>query len=243
MTSDVNVADVERWASALGGAALSAFGIQQSVRERSVGGAILAATGATLIYRGASGHCPVYATAGVSTARGDTRSALGGSRGTRVEDAVTINRPVAELYRFWRDFEHLPHFMQHLESVRPLDERRSHWVAKAPGRRTVEWDAEIIEDVPDRMISWRTIGDSDVISAGSVHFRDGAGDRGAVVHVKLQYAPPGGRAGSWVAWALGEEPGQQIHDDLRRLKQLLEAGEVPTIKGQPRGQQSVLNYD
>lgn len=245
MTSDVNVADVERWASALGGAALAAFGIQQSIRERSVGGAIMAAAGGTLIYRGATGHCPMYAAAGINTAEGgsDTRAALGGARGVNVEDAVTINRPLGDLYRFWRDFEQLPRFMQHLKSVRKLDDRRSHWVAKAPGRRTVEWDAEIINDVADKMISWRTIGDSDVTSAGSVHFDDAGPDRGTVVRVKLQYAPPGGKLGAWAAWAFGEEPSQQIHEDLRRLKQLLETGEVPTTKGQPRGKQSILNYD
>lgn len=243
MTPDVNVAEVERWASALCGAALAAFGIQQSVRERSVGGALLAAAGGTLIYRGATGRCPMYAAAGISTAaETDTRAALGGSRGISVEDAVTITRPVSELYRFWRDFEQLPRFMQHLESARQLDERRSHWVVRAPGRRTVEWDAEIITDIPDKMISWRSI-DGDVASAGSVHFDDAGADRGTVVRVKLHYAPPGGKLGSWAAWAFGEEPSQQVHEDLRRLKQLLETGEVPTTKGQPRGKQSVLNYD
>ncbi len=245
MTSDVNVAGVERWASALGGAALAAYGIQQSVRERSVGGAIMAAAGGTLIFRGATGHCPVYAATGVSTAGdlSETRTALGGARGINVEDAVTINRPVGELYRFWRDFEQLPRFMQHLESARQIDDRRSHWVAKAPGRRTVEWDAEIISDIPDRMISWRTVGRGDVASAGSVHFDDVGPGRGTVVRVRLQYAPPGGKVGAWAAWAFGEEPSQQVHEDLRRLKQLLEAGEVPTTKGQPRGKQSILNYD
>ncbi len=244
MPSDVNVAEVERWASALGGAALAAYGIQQSVREHSVGGAILAAAGGTLIYRGATGHCPMYAAAGVSTAEyGGVPRALSGSRGVNLEEAVTISRSVSELYRFWRDFEQLPRFMQHLKSVRRLDDRRSQWMASAPGRRTVEWEAEIINDIPDKMISWRTVDGSDVASAGSVHFEDAGAERGTVVRVKLQYAPPGGKTGSWIAWAFGEEPRQQVHDDLRRLKQLLEAGEVPTTKGQPRGEQSVLNYD
>jgi len=236
MQTDVNVAGVERWASALGGAALAALGIERSVRDRSIGGAMLAAAGTTLIYRGATGHCPVYAATGISTAdEQDTKHALGGSRGVNVEEAVTIARPAAELYNFWRNFERLPSFMDHLVSVRRVDDRRSHWVAKAPAGRTVEWDAEIIEDVPNEMISWRTVGDADVISAGSVHFTAQPSGRGTKVRARLQYAPPAGRLGAAVAWMFGEEPSQQIREDLRRFKQLLEAGEVPTIHGQPRG--------
>src|SRR5690349_5913554 len=112
MTSDVNVADVERWASALGGAALAAYGIKQ-LRDRTPAGAALAAAGTALIVRGATGHCPMYSAAGINTAEGreDTRAALSGARGVNVEEVVTIGRPAAELYRFWRNFEQLPRFM------------------------------------------------------------------------------------------------------------------------------------
>ena len=244
MTSSINVAEAERWASAIGGAALTALGIKQ-LKDRSPAGAALTAAGSALMYRGATGHCPVYAAAGITTAddADGTRAALAGPRGVHVEEVVTINAPADQLYRFWRKFEHLPRFMDHLVSVRQIDERRSHWVAKAPGRRTVEWDAEIINETPGELIGWRTLDGSDVVSAGSVHFKPAFGGRGTEVHVRLQYDPPAGRIGATVAWLLGHDPSQVIREDLRRFKQLIETGEVPTTKGQPRGKQSVLNYD
>ena len=111
-------------------------------------------------------------------------------------------------------------------------------MAKAPGGRTVEWDAEIINEIPDELIGWRTIGKADVVSAGSVRFTAEPGGRGTEVRVRLQYEPPTGRIGATVAWLLGHEPSQTIREDLRRFKQLMETGEVPTTKGQPRGRRS-----
>ena len=236
MTSDVNVADVERWASAIGGAALAAYGIKQ-LKERSPAGAALAAAGTALMFRGATGHCPMYSAAGINTADGhdDTREHLAGARGVNVEEVVTINRPAAELYRFWRNFEQLPRFMEYLDSVRQTDQRRSHWVAKGPAGRRVEWDAEIINEIPDELIGWRTLDGADVISAGSVRFVPASSGRGTQVRVRLQYDPPGGKLGSAVAWIFGKEPSQTIREDLRHFKQLMEAGEIPTTVGQPRG--------
>jgi uncharacterized membrane protein len=244
MTSTINVAEAERWASALGGAALTAFGIKQ-LKERSPAGAALAAAGGALMYRGATGHCPMYAAAGINTAgdRDGTREALGGARGVLVEEVVTISAPADRLYDYWRKFEQLPRFMDHLVSVRQIDERRSHWVAKAPGRRTVEWDAEIINEVPRELIGWRTLDGADVVSAGSVRFKAASGNRGTEVRVRLQYDPPAGKIGATVAWLLGHEPSQTIREDLRRFKQLMETGELPTTVGQSRGKQSILNYD
>jgi uncharacterized membrane protein len=235
MTSEVNVADVERWASALGGAALAAYAMKQIKEDNSITGAMLAAAGGTLIYRGATGHCPVYAAGGMSTASDDTRVALGGSRGVHVEEVATINRTAEELYEFWRDFERLPGFMTNLVSVRRIDQRRSHWIAKGPMGRTVEWDAEIINEVPGELIGWRTLDGADIVSSGSVRFKPASGGRGTEVRVRLQYEPPLGRVGSAVAWMLGQEPSQTVREDLRRFKQLIEAGEAPTIEGQPRG--------
>ena len=244
MTSTINVADVERWASALGGAALTAYGIKQ-LKDRSPAGAAIAAAGSALMYRGATGHCPMYAAAGINTASetDGTRKALVGARGVLVEEVVTISPPAAQLYAFWRNFEQLPRFMDHLVSVTTIDERRSHWVAKAPGRRTVEWDAEVINEVPGELIGWRTLDGADVVSAGSVRFKPAAGNRGTEVRVRLQYDPPAGKIGATVAWLLGHEPSQTIREDLRRFKQLMEVGEVSTTAGQPRGKQSILNYD
>jgi len=239
MSSGRNVGEVERWASALGGAVLAAYGI----RQRSAAGAMIAASGGILIARGATGYCPMYAAAGVNSASTNTRIALAGSRGVLVEHAATINRSADELYRFWRNFENLPRFMRHLVSVEQLDERRSHWVAQAPGGRTVEWDAEIINEIPNELIGWRTLDHADVISAGSVRFASAGAERGTEVHVRLQYEPPGGKVGAVVAWMLGQDPNHTIQEDLRRFKQLLETGEVPTTAGQSRGKQSILNYD
>ena len=188
MTADVNVAGVERWASALGGAALAAYGVKQMRNDRGVAGAMIAAAGGALIARGGTGHCPMYAAAGIDTAGdgSDTRAALGGGRGVNVDEVVTINAPAEQLFAFWRNFSQLPSFMDHLVSVQQMDYRRSHWVAKAPAGRTVQWDAEIINEIPGELIGWRTLDGADVVSAGSVRFKRAAGGRGTEVHVRLQ---------------------------------------------------------
>ena len=226
-----NISDAERLASALGGALLAAFGISQ----RSKSGAVLAAAGGALIVRGATGFCPGYAVAGVDkSSSDDTAVALAGSRGTPVEVAFTIMKPHDELYRFWRQLENLPRFMPHLESVKDLGGNRSHWSARSIRGRTVEWDAEIINDEVNELIGWRTLDGADVVSAGSVRFKP-AGDGETQVLVHLQYEPPAGKTGAAIAWLFGGSPSQTIRDDLRRFKALMETGEVPTTKGQPRG--------
>src|SRR5258708_146228 len=133
MNMNTNVAEVERWASAIGGAALAAYGLTQ-MKDRKMAGAMIAAAGASLISRGATGRCPMYAAAGINTARAgsDTRAQLGGARGVNIEETVTIARSARELYEFWRSFEVLPLFMQNLVSVEELDTCRSHWKAKGP---------------------------------------------------------------------------------------------------------------
>ena len=238
-TTSINLSEAERLASAFGGALLAAYGISQ----RSKSGAMIAAAGGALIVRGATGYCPGYAAAGIDTSRSDTRSALAGSRGTPVETAVTIAKPHDELYRFWRNLENLPRIMPHLVSVTDRGDSRSHWVAKAAGGRTVEWGAEIINDNQNELIGWRSLDGSDVVSAGSGRFKPTGKDDETLVHVHLQYEPPAGKVGTAVAWLTGHEPSQTIREDLRRFKALMETGEVPTIEGQPRGRQSILNYD
>jgi uncharacterized membrane protein len=241
MTSIVNVADLERWASAVSGALLTAYGIKQ-LKERAPSGAAIAAAGGALIYRGATGHCSVYAATGINTADDQARARLAGPRGVNVEDVTTIYASPAELYAYWRNLELLPRFMNHLVSVKQLDSCRSHWVAKAPAGRKVEWHAEIVNEIPGELIAWRTLPGSDVVSAGSVQFKRATAGRGTEVHVRLQYDPPAGKVGATIAWMLGHDPSQAIREDLRRFKQLMETGEVPTIKGQPRGKQSILNH-
>jgi uncharacterized membrane protein len=161
--------------------------------------------------------------AGVAGARG-VRVPV--QRGVRVTQAITVNRPPEEVYRFWRNFENLPQFMAHLESVQVLDDRRSRWKAKAPAGRTVEWDAEVVEDRPNELIAWRSLENADVPNSGSVRFTPAPGGRGTEIRVELQYAPPGGALGAAIAKLFGEEPQQQVKGDLRRFKQVMEAGEV-----------------
>ncbi|MEV4544526.1 SRPBCC family protein [Micromonospora echinaurantiaca] len=153
----------------------------------------------------------------------------------RMELAVTVNRTPAEAYRFWRDVENLPRFMSHLELVRAEDLRRSHWIARGPAGRAVEWDAEIIDDQPNRSLAWRSLPGTRVPNAGRVRFVPAPGDRGTEVRVQLRYAPPGGALGRTVAKLFGEEPEQQVRDDLRRFKQVLETGEVVRSEGSPDG--------
>ncbi len=140
--------------------------------------------------------------------------------------SVTIQRPVAEVYSFWHNFENLPRFMRHLKSVTVTGNGRSHWVALAPAGQTVEWDAETVEDRPNECISWKSLPGSDVRNSGTVNFRAAPGNRGTEVRVVMQYDPPFGKLGSKIAMLWREEPRQQVHDDLRHLKQVMETGEI-----------------
>jgi uncharacterized membrane protein len=148
---------------------------------------------------------------------------------------ITINAAPDTVYAAWRDVERLPTFMFHLESVTSTDDRHSHWVAKAPPDTTVEWDAEIIDDVPGNRLSWRSTEGASVPNSGSVRFGSAPGGQGTEVHVELEYSPPGGALGVRIAKLWGEEPNQQIRDDLRRFKQIVETGEVVRSDGSPLG--------
>ena len=151
-----------------------------------------------------------------------------------VTKRITINRPRAEVYRFWRDLENLPRFMQHLESVQVIGGKRSHWIAKAPVGK-VEWDAEIIAEGDNELIAWRSLEGSEVRTEGSVRFLDAPADRGTELSVELEYDAPGGSLGAAIAKLLGEEPAQQVRDDLRRFKQVMETGEVVRSDGSLEG--------
>jgi uncharacterized membrane protein len=158
-----------------------------------------------------------------------------GEGAVRASAAITVNRPPDEVYRLWRDVESLPRFMAHLESVRAEPGGRSHWVAKAPAGTTVEWDAEVTEDVPDQVLAWRSLDGADVPNAGTVRLAPAPGGRGTEVRVELEYRPPGGALGAGAARLFGEEPVQQLKDDLRRFKQVVETGEVVRSDGSPDG--------
>ncbi|MEU8244073.1 SRPBCC family protein [Actinoplanes missouriensis] len=151
---------------------------------------------------------------------------------------TTIRRPAAQVYAFWRELENLPTFMAHLEQVRTTGDRTSHWVADAPFGKTVAWDAEITEEAPGEKVAWRSVGNADVPNTGSVRFSPAPDGVSTEVHVTLTYDIPGGAIGKAVAKYFGEEPHQQLDDDLRRLKQVLETGEVVRSDGAPWGKRA-----
>lgn len=250
--SNTNLAGWERWTSAIAGGALVTYGLLR----RDKAGYGLAALGGGLLYRGSTGHCPAYSAMGVSTAgnhqteRDDKPAADSGKavqgpkgvqneKGIKVKKAVTIGKSPEELYNFWRDFTNLPKFMNHLEAVTAQDGKKSHWVAKAPFGKTVEWDAEIINETPNELIAWKSLPGADVDSTGSVTFKPAPQGRGTEVHVSLSYQPPAGQLGAAVAKLFGEEPNQQVDDDLRHFKNLMETGRVPTVDGQTHGKRSL----
>ena len=152
-------------------------------------------------------------------------------REARVRAATTINKPIEQVYGFWRRFENFPRFMRHVASVEVLDDRRSRWTATAPAGATVSWEAELVEDRENERLAWRSVAGSTIEHHGSVQFAHAPGARGTEVRVELAYRPPAGALGRGVAWLFGEEPGQQIREDLHRFKQLMETGEVPLSEG------------
>lgn len=221
-----NVGEPERWLSVIAGSAIAAYGLKM----RSVPGLVLAGVGGALVWRGATGHCHVYEAMGISSApeQDDGRQvSVPYGKGVRVEESVTIDVAPERVYAFWRNFENLPRFLHNVESVQVLDSKRSHWVVKGPAGTKVEWDAEIINEIPNELIGWRSLNCAEVDNAGSVHFapaRDGG--RGTELRVLLRYDPPAGVVGAALSRLLGEDPALQVEEDLLRLKMLLETGRV-----------------
>jgi uncharacterized membrane protein len=221
----INVSTAERWFSVIAGTALAAYG----VTRRSVTGLALAGLGGAMMWRGATGRCRIYEALGISTAGepdGERQVSVPYGRGIRVEESVTVNASPERLYSFWRNFENLPRFMSHLEAVEVLDAKRSHWVTKGPAGTDVEWDAEIINEVPNELIGWRSVDRSEVRHAGSVHFNPATGNGGTEVKVILRYDPRAGILGAVIARLFGEDPAHQVREDLRAFKQLIETGQI-----------------
>jgi uncharacterized membrane protein len=218
-----NISSFEKWTSIAAGAGLTAYGLTRLKRN----GWMYAGLGGLLLRRGITQHCDVYEALGVNTAvsASDTRAALGGERGVNVLESVTINRPLEELYRFWRNLENLPQFMRHLSSVEKITDTISHWKAKGPAGLIVEWDAEVYNEVANKLIAWRSLEGSDVVSAGSVNFDRAAAGRATRVTVHLQYSPPLGKVGAAVARLFGADAETEIREDLRRFKQMVETGQ------------------
>lgn len=232
--NQTNVSTIGRWASVLGGGTLLLIAIRRRSRSRL----IPAAVGAGLLYQGVTGHSRLYQAIGVNTA-----DQAAGS--IRVQKTVTVLRAPAEAYQFWRQLENLPRFMTHLESVEPLGNGRSRWVVRMPGDETsfglpLTWEAQITVDQPNEMIAWETLPGSEVQHSGIVRFRPAPRDRGTEVTVILSYDPPGGVVGDALARLLNVVTEQQIKEEIRRFKAVLEAGETATIEGQPAGERSTF---
>jgi len=244
--NSINLGSAERWLSIVAGGMLAGWGLK---RRDPIGGS-MAVGAALLLYRGATGR-DVYGALGINHGRqrgtgviadrsSDTRRRLGGSRGIHVEEAVTITKPIAEVFRYWRNFENLPKFMEHLDQVADRPGGISHWVATGPAGTRVEWDARIINEIDNKLIAWQSLEGSTIATAGSVNFDET--EHGTRVRVHLQYDPPGGRVGGLVARLFGEDPRQTVREDLRRFKQLLETGEIPTTEGQTTGRRSLARH-
>lgn len=216
-------------AMVLSGAALVAFAVKQG-RWKTLGAAALA--GAPLAYRGATGRWPVPESV--------AQKASDAMASAPVETAVTIDKPRAELYAFWRRLENLPRIMRNLEQVSDLGGGRSRWVGRSPLGLKVEWDAEILEEREGKLLSWRSLPGSQVDNAGTVFFDDAPTGRGTVVRVSLEFRGTG--IGQAVGKALSSVTEQQVREDLRRFKQLMEAGEIPTTDGQAHGERSLLGH-
>jgi uncharacterized membrane protein len=213
-----NVGSTERLVTLLAGAALLGYAWKNSSKG-------LGLTAAGLLARGATGYCPGYAAAGID--RSDTKVALSGDRGVHIREAVTINAPAEDIYRFWRQLDRLPEVMPHLEKVEQLDTKRSRWTAKAFDQVPVSWNAEIINEMPFETIGWQTLPGQAIQNAGSVTFKP-VPEGGTEVRVHLQYAAPGGKAASWLARMAGEDPAQLTRDGLLALKHRLEAQSAAT---------------
>jgi uncharacterized membrane protein len=218
----INVGDTERWISLLGGGALAILGLSRG----SLLGLGLAGLGCALAYRAVSGHCSLYQALDINTSgkhQGRATSVDAGA-GVKVERSITINRSPNDLFGFWRNVENLPLVMTHLESVKRTGPGISRWVARGPLGKTVEWEAQIFNERPNELISWRSLDGSEVDTAGSIHFQPAPGGAGTEIRVVLKYNPPLGKLGSSVAWLFGSSAEKEIEADLQRFKEAMEQG-------------------
>ena len=230
-SSMINVGSTERFLSTLGGAALTVMALRDL---KSPTGISMLLTGGFLLVRGISGYCAVNNAFGRNSVR---------KQGAPVEvkTTVSLNKPRAEVYAFWRKLENLPRFMRHLASVEELDQTRSRWTAKGPaGVGSVTWEAEILEDHQNEFISWSSLPGSAVDNAGQVRFIETP--TGTDIQVQVTYRLPAGDVGSVAARLFSPMAEKMLHDDIRDLKRVMESGEstsTPASKKKNRKQESV----
>lgn len=222
MDNGTNMADVERWGSLLVGGGL----LWEGARRRSLGGAAVAALGAVFLERGFTGRCHLYRALGFDTS--------GEARDVMVSETTQVNLPPATCYQAWRDLEGLPRFLSHLESVVVGDNGSSRWVARFAGQ-LVSWDARIVQDQPNRFLSWQSLPGSALESTGYVRFEELPAGRGTGMRIEIAYRAPHGAIGQAFSRLLSPAVRLQLHEDLRRFKRLLESREVATTEGQTSG--------
>ena len=223
-SSGQNVGQLERIISCIAGGAL----VIEGLRRRSLGGGATALSGAAMLFRGLSGRCAIYSALGVDGSGANTgeigRRKVASTDAIKIQRSITVDRSPESLYRFWRNMDNLPLIMSHVQDVQTISPTLSHWIVDSvPGGPSIEWDAEIIIDVPNERIGWRSLKGSDVDHAGSVQFEPADGGRMTRIIVTLQYVPPAGRLGAAVATMFGEDPGKKIDEDLARFKKEMES--------------------
>ncbi len=219
-----NVGEVERYGSLFAGGLLLVNGIGRG----KLSGLLLTGLGAALVYRGYTGHCSLYDQLGMNTRSSGKALGVQARKGFRFERSLTIQRPAQELFAYWRNLSNLPRFMRHLESVTEMGGGRSSWVARGPMGLKIQWEAEVHNEDPGRLIAWRSLPGGQVDTAGSVHFEERA--RGTEVRVSLKYNPPGGKLGANLAWLMGDSVEQEVTSDLERFKKAMESGELVSSK-------------
>ncbi len=236
-----NVGQAERWLSGITGSVLAAYGVSR----RDWLGTGLAVVGSALFYRGASGHSFIYQTLSISTAEQQpnfapgipkTVSSIPGKRGVRVQRSMTINRSAEDLYNYWYDIEKAPLYMDYIEAVMKTGERTSHWIAQGPMKKTVEWNSELLQVVPNKSISWHVHGKPTTANAGKVNFDPAPSGRGTIVTLELDFLQFQGTLGTGIGNLIGHIPEKQALETLRHFKELMEAGEIATIKERPTGE-------
>lgn len=216
----------QRWVIGGSGAAVLWYGLRQEGVARWA--SIL--LGSALLYQGASGQNLIDRIPGAEQIP-VVRQLSSTPNQLRVRKTLTVNRPAEELYQYWRNLENLPTFMHHVRSVRQIDDQRSHWVVNVLDNMEMEWEAQITVDRPNEMIAWETMPDADLQHKGYVKFIPTA--RGTEVSVSMDYDPPGTMLEKLMGGAVRFIAAQQIKEEIRNFKRIMEAGEIPTTKGQP----------
>jgi uncharacterized membrane protein len=209
-----NVSNFERGLS-IGFGSLLVYSAVKNFKKTPVRAIFRAGLGAAMVFRGASGNCPIYKSLHVDGTKSET---------VNIHTTFVVNRPRLEVYNSWRDLSSLPRFMKHLKSVKETSSTHSHWEAKIPEGNpvSISWDAEIVKDEPGTLLSWRSLPGSTIENAGKVEFRDALGHRGTEVKVTIVYRLKGGNIGTGVAKLMGPVFKRVVKNDVLNFKQYFE---------------------